>query len=384
MIERFVREARVMSELRHPCVVDVYGFGMTEDGTLYYVMELLRGTDLEERLRSRGRHSPAEALAILAPVCAALEAAHAAGIVHRDVKAGNIFVGDRGVKLLDFGIAKLAERPAGFASLTSRALKLGTPSAMAPEQIRGQAVDRRTDIYGLGILLFQLVTGRLPFGAEDAYELETLHLHAPPPLASRFAAVPPAVDHVIFKALRKLAPHRQTSAAQFRDELTGAVGRPASEVSCGRNVAVQVVVFPAGQDDGSDGMLDAIAAAVAVARASCLEHGLVVTFEGGNSLIASRPLPEEPAARRLVQQNMVALARRLHARISSDTVGPQVSMHASTCVVAAAATPSPRRQHPAGSLARLGASSRWPDECNPPRHAEHEPDGLSPRSVPLR
>src|SRR6266478_5793915 len=167
MVERFVREARVVNRIRHPNIVDIYEFGELDDKRPYFVMELLEGTSLASIVERRGRLSPAQALSYLEPVCDALRAAHAAGVVHRDLKASNVAVVKEGdpprVKLLDFGIAKLVRTAPGERGLTAVGQRIGTPYAMAPEQIRGGAIDARVDIYALGVLLYQLLTGRYPF-----------------------------------------------------------------------------------------------------------------------------------------------------------------------------------------------------------------------------
>ncbi|MBS2022739.1 MAG: serine/threonine protein kinase, partial [Deltaproteobacteria bacterium] len=153
MFERFVREARVVNQIRHPNIVDVYGFGEVDTGRPFLVMELLSGVGLQTMLERRHRLAPAEALLYLEPICAALRAAHEAGVVHRDLKANNVMVLAEGdsprVKLLDFGIAKLVRPSPGDAQLTAVGQRLGTPTAMAPEQIRGGTIDARTDIYAL-------------------------------------------------------------------------------------------------------------------------------------------------------------------------------------------------------------------------------------------
>src|SRR5438552_9506713 len=150
MVARFLREALAVNLIKHPNIVDIYEFGEMPDGRPFYVMELLEGTDLRTLLNERGRFTPTEVYEILEPVCSALQAAHDQGIVHRDLKASNILImtqaDKRVVKLLDFGIAKLMHRDAGEAGLTVVGTRLGTSYTMAPEQIRGDAVDPRTDI----------------------------------------------------------------------------------------------------------------------------------------------------------------------------------------------------------------------------------------------
>src|SRR5437016_4163176 len=193
MVERFVREARVVNRIGHPNIVDIYEFGELGDKRPYFVMELLEGTSLATIVERRGRLTAAQALSYLEPVCDALRAAHSAGVVHRDLKASNVAVVKEGdpprVKLLDFGIAKLVRTAPGERGLTAVGQRIGTPYAMAPEQIRGGAIDTRVDIYALGVLLYQLLTGRYPFISGDPVEMERLHVESPPPRPSAMAPV---------------------------------------------------------------------------------------------------------------------------------------------------------------------------------------------------
>src|SRR5688572_3395436 len=180
MLQRFVREAQVVNKIGHPNIVDIYEFGMMPDGSPYSVMELLPGRTLSQLLKERGRLSPERAFSFLEPICGALGAAHRAGVVHRDLKASNVAVVSEGeqpqVKLLDFGIAKLIHLEPGQEGLTQVGQRLGTSQAMAPEQFRGGPIGPTTDIYALGVLLYQMLTGSYPFQAEDRLEVERMHL----------------------------------------------------------------------------------------------------------------------------------------------------------------------------------------------------------------
>ena len=231
MVARFVQEARAVNMIKHPSIVDIFEFDDLPDGRPFYVMELLDGIDLRSILNERGRFPPGEVMEIFEPVCSALQAAHEMGIVHRDLKASNIFIGNVGgarvVKLLDFGIAKLMHPDAGEGGLTVVGTRLGTSYTMAPEQIRGDGVDARTDIYALGVVLYHLVTGQYPFRAETMTEIERQHLESPPPRPSQVAPVPPALDAVVLRCMEKTAERRFPSVKAFIEALRAAVGNKA-------------------------------------------------------------------------------------------------------------------------------------------------------------
>ena len=200
---RMVREAEIIAQLHHPNVVGLLEAGVTPAGAPFLVMEFLRGVDLDTTIRGRGRYAPVDALAVLEPLCSALATAHARGVIHRDIKAGNVLVcrdGERErVVLVDFGIAKLLE--GASAELTASRQALGTPASMAPEQIRGEPIDARTDVYALGALAFHLLTGRMVFADASVTMSQYLHLHAARPRPSEAAPLPAAVDDVIARAM---------------------------------------------------------------------------------------------------------------------------------------------------------------------------------------
>ncbi|CAN5902360.1 hypothetical protein BH11MYX3_BH11MYX3_29150 [soil metagenome] len=190
LVERFMQEAKSASRIRHENVIDISDFGTTNEGLVFFAMELLKGHDLHEevaRARLAGQLLPwARSKKIFLQICAALTAAHGHGIIHRDLKPENVylveFLGEPDfVKLLDFGIAKLTEVDEGGRKLTKTGMLFGTPEYMSPEQARGENVDVRVDVYAMGCILFQLVTGRVPFEAENFMGVLSLHLTEPPP-----------------------------------------------------------------------------------------------------------------------------------------------------------------------------------------------------------
>jgi serine/threonine-protein kinase len=173
LVSRFIAEARAVNQIRHRNIIDIFSFGKLEDGRHYYVMEHLKGVNLAEHLRRRGRLSLAEAVEILRPIADALDAAHAAGIIHRDVKPANVFLatdfdGTRLPKLLDFGLVKRSAED-GFKTVPGRIL--GTPNYMSPEQCLGASVDRRTDIYSFGAMAYEMLVGHVPFSDETLVEV---------------------------------------------------------------------------------------------------------------------------------------------------------------------------------------------------------------------
>jgi eukaryotic-like serine/threonine-protein kinase len=211
MVSRFISEARAVNQIRHRNIIDIFAFGTLEDGRQYFIMELLDGMPLDAYLATKGRLSVEEAVAILRPVARALDAAHSNGIAHRDLKPENIFLGfdDEGhpfPKLLDFGIAKLLapDATAGGHSKTRTGTPMGTPYYMSPEQCRGKNVDHRTDVYSFGIMLHQVLAGRLPFEGDDIMDLLIKQsTAAAPPLSSVTGDLPPSLDAPILAMLEK-------------------------------------------------------------------------------------------------------------------------------------------------------------------------------------
>ncbi|HTM19973.1 MAG TPA: serine/threonine-protein kinase [Kofleriaceae bacterium] len=221
MTQRFIQEARAVNQIRHANIVDIFGFGRLPDGRLYCLMELLDGRSLKARREQEPPLSYEETLSILAQVCDALAAAHAEGIVHRDLKPDNIFLVEgtelRTVKLLDFGIAKLIKTGATD-NKTEAGLLMGSPRYMSPEQCLSREVDGRADLYSLGVIMFELFTGRLPFSGITAVEMIEAHLHEPPPVPRDLApTVPPELNDLIRHCLAKKAEERPASAAEVRE-----------------------------------------------------------------------------------------------------------------------------------------------------------------------
>ncbi|MFJ8147597.1 protein kinase [Streptomyces sp. NPDC096094] len=223
--ERFRREAQAVAKLTHTNIVSVFDTGEDDLGgmtTPYIVMEYVEGRPLgsvlDEDVRQQGAMPADKALKITADVLAALEISHEMGLVHRDIKPGNVMMTKRGVvKVMDFGIARAMQ--SGVTSMTQTGMVVGTPQYLSPEQALGRGVDARSDLYSVGIMLFQLVTGRLPFDADSPLAIAYAHVQEEPVAPSSVnRALPPAVDALVARALKKNPNERFPSAEAMRDE----------------------------------------------------------------------------------------------------------------------------------------------------------------------
>ena len=226
LVGRFEREAKAASRLNHPNSIGVLDFGREErTGSLFIAMEYVQGKDLRLVLRDDWPLSESRLCNIMAQVLAALGEAHAQQVIHRDLKPENIMVEQRrgapdSVKVLDFGIAKILD--SDLPGLTRSDVVCGTPQYMAPEQATGSALDARCDLYAVGVILYQLVTGHLPFDGQNSMEVLTKHVNEPPvPPSQRQAGVvvSPAMEELILRAMAKDPAQRPQTAGEFRDEL---------------------------------------------------------------------------------------------------------------------------------------------------------------------
>ncbi|HEU4534313.1 MAG TPA: serine/threonine-protein kinase, partial [Polyangiaceae bacterium] len=222
LAERLRVEARALAGLRHPNLVEVHDLGVSSDGRVFYAMELLLGATLRELLGRHGGFKVGQACDVAAQVLDALGAAHARGMVHRDVKPENIFIQRNGVlKLLDFGVAKAVFGGSPTAPQTEAGVAVGTPRYMAPEQAEGKPVDPRTDLYCVGLLLWEMLVGKNPFAELDALGAAVATvLHGVPPLEEAgFGHLPEAVRAAVRKATQRRADDRYADAASFSAEL---------------------------------------------------------------------------------------------------------------------------------------------------------------------
>lgn len=216
-LTRFAREMRAIERLDHRHVVRALDEGMLDDGRPYLVLEYIDGPSLRDVINERSALPPSEMLAILEPLCEALDAAHKLGLVHRDVKASNVILGHEGPVLLDFGLVKLLDQEGP--GLTSSRSMLGTPAAMAPEQMKGQPVDARTDVYALALLAFHMLTGVPPFGGTPGVVQSYLQVHGPRPRPSAKVDIDPAIDEPIVRALAPDPKDRFATALELLEAL---------------------------------------------------------------------------------------------------------------------------------------------------------------------
>jgi len=231
-VARFEREARLATSLDHPNLVRVFLSGRLPDNRLYIVMELLEGRSLADELDDHGPPSLERAVIMIMKLCAGLDAVHAAGIVHRDIKPENVYLVKRGrdgdfVKLVDFGVARVLEADGTDPTTTQNGRVFGTATYISPEAATGDDTDRRSDIYSLGVLSYQLLTGELPFEGNTAGAVLMQHVHnEPPPLRTkgRGAEVPDGVARVVMRALSKEPEARPQTLAEFLDSLAEAAG----------------------------------------------------------------------------------------------------------------------------------------------------------------
>lgn len=223
---RFRREAQSAASLNHPAIVSVYDTGTdpsTDPATPYIVMEFVEGQTLRDLLRQEEVLEPPQAMRIVAEMCGALDFSHRNGIVHRDVKPGNVMITPAGrVKVMDFGIARAVSDTA--ATMTATAAVVGTAQYLSPEQARGESVDARSDVYAVGCVLYELLTGKPPFTGDSPVAVAYQHVRELPTVPSRInAAVPPELDAITMKALSKNPANRYQSAAEMQDDLDRAI-----------------------------------------------------------------------------------------------------------------------------------------------------------------
>jgi tRNA A-37 threonylcarbamoyl transferase component Bud32 len=306
IVDRLFKEARAASAIHHPGIVEVFDFGYHADGRAYLVMELLDGEPLAARLARTGCDQLTAAV-IARGIASVLAAAHAKGIVHRDLKPDNVFLvpdpdvpGGERPKVLDFGIAKLADDGARRTARTQTGALIGTPSYMAPEQARAAgAIDHRADLYSLGCLLYELLTGAPPFVAEGAGEVIAMHLFTEPePPSARRPGIAPALDAITLRLLAKEPDARYQHAGEVVDALTAAIAlterMPAAVAQPGRTP----LPLDAARARPRARRAALVTGVVTLGVAAAVVAFIVVRRERAAATVAPRPEPAPPPAPR--------------------------------------------------------------------------------------
>jgi len=227
-IMRFQREAKLLKDLRHPAIPEVYNFAISSDNEPYMVLEFVDGMSLESHLESGDKLSAEQILDVIEQICDALSYTHAHGVIHRDLKPANIILdrnekGKVRVKVIDFGLARIDELYDSQQDMTRTGVIVGSPPYMSPEQVRGEAIDGRTDIYSLGCMLYELVSGQPPFRGKAAINTIVMHISDPPPPLKHLDPVwemLPDIERIIMKCLQKEPLDRYQNARQLKEELS--------------------------------------------------------------------------------------------------------------------------------------------------------------------
>ena len=253
---RFRREVRAVARLNHPNIVQVYDFG-TEGDLAYIVMEFIQGRELKDMLDAKEPMELGKIFKLMGELLDALHFAHEAGVIHRDVKPANVMIDAKGhAKLADFGVARVTEAEGDQAEATKVGAMVGTPSYMSPEQIQGQTIDRRTDVFSAGILFYQLLTGQKPFeGVGMGLAMKIVQADPVPP--TKLVQIPPVIDSVIARALAKDADHRYQTAKAFATDLQLILeGKPPKEATAAPAKAVSNRVVDEAEKEFWDGVKD--------------------------------------------------------------------------------------------------------------------------------
>jgi serine/threonine-protein kinase len=403
IVERFFNEARATSAISDPGIVQIFDFGYHVDGTAYIVMELLEGEGLADRLDRLGTLPIASALRVARQVASSLAAAHAKQIVHRDLKPENIFLirdgeaqGGERTKLLDFGICAVGGAPEIAA--TPETL-IGTPVYMSPEQCRGgEQGDPRSDVYGLGCVLFHMLTGRAPFERDSIRDLMMAHLvEAPPPVTALRADVPPPVEALVRRCLAKSPEDRFSSMAELGAEIERALARlsapelpvcevpPATPLAIGFRSAfdANLAAHGAGRAEPTASRSLAITTEIrggvlrrAVLGIALLGGALLASFatrltEDDDAPVPTAPLATAPAAATPAPPVRAAAAARGATALPELSPGP--GEVPAIPVAAAVAEPALAPRRPVGGAPAIAGSAPEPPPSRPSRAVRRSP-----------
>ena len=305
-VARFQREARTLAKLQHPRIITIHDFGQTSDGNLYFVMEYIDGTDLRKVLRGPGL-APEQALAVVGQLCDALQAAHRVGIVHRDIKPENVLITSDGyVKLADFGLAQ-PPREDGATILTGTNVVMGTPSYMAPEQFVGGAkADPRSDIFALGVMFYEMLTGQRPHGMFD------------PP--SQKVQVDVRIDAVVLRALQSEPDRRYQQASEFRSDIDEILTTPAEPAPHGESAPLPSPSEPSAPARGYGRVAVRVFVVVLLGALAAFAWLRFAPHAARSSVVAD--LPATPASRLDTTSAPEATPRLVTATPTPPTVKP--------------------------------------------------------------
>jgi serine/threonine protein kinase len=243
VVERFRSEAVTLAKLNHPNIATLYSF-LRQGEDFFMVMEFVRGETLDSLIRRSGAMPCDRAITLLCQALEGIDHAHRMGIVHRDIKPANMMLTETGtLKVMDFGIARVL----GTSRMTKQGNIVGTIEYMSPEQVRGQETDARSDIYSLGILLYEMVTGRVPFSSDSEYDLMKMQIEdAPPPPRVFSDQIPQGVEQAIMRSLAKRSEARFQGAAEFRNVLLSAIGMPVAPTPPTPTIGTVPLASPSG------------------------------------------------------------------------------------------------------------------------------------------
>lgn len=382
VVQRFLREARAAAHLSHPNIVTVHDLGQTADGMLYIAMELVDGSSLKEIIVSEGAWEPERALRLIKGVASALALAHRKGVVHRDLKPQNIMVshdsdGNEFPKLLDFGIAKTFEPTSP--ALTSTGMVLGTPHYMSAEQAKGQPADRRSDLYALGVILYEMLVGKVPFDDTSIPQILIKHLSEPPkPPSAMGANIPKELEALVLRCLEKDPERRYQTAEELMVALDGIPDTAAMEVPAPTIAATEV--DPSTRPARETTMAGAAAAAVPPppppTTATVRAHEVPVRKGGGSRLVWVG------LAAVLLAVVALFLLRGRNAPPAAAETAAAVSQPASEDTPAAepSSSPEPEAAAPAPATPPSSASVAEP---TPEVSSEPEPEPVESSAKPM-